>query len=245
MASLLMGPSREVGVRTIIAKRGSPVNERRNESRYDSSFTHDGASGMYVPKHFEQKDDATLCDFIDAHAFGTLITTVAGRPFASHVPFLLDRETRKLHCHLARPNPQWQQVASAPQVLAIFAGPHAYVSPTWYVDAGVPTWNYAVVHVYGTARCVDDAAFTRAHVEALAAKFERGSASPWKPDYDVRRLHGIVGIEIAIDALEGKFKLSQNRSAADRAGVMARLTDSGRDEDAALARLMAAAAPRI
>jgi transcriptional regulator len=101
-----------------------------------------------------------------------------------------------------------------------------------------------VVHVYGTARCVDDAAFTRAHVEALAAKFERGSAAPWQPEYDVRRLNGIVGIELAIDAIEGKFKLSQNRSAADRAGVIARLADSGRDEDAALARLMAAAAPR-
>jgi transcriptional regulator len=198
---------------------------------------------MYIPKHFEQNDDATLCDFIAAHAFGTLITTVGGSPFASHVPFLLDREARRLYCHLARPNPQWQQVAAAPQVLAIFAGPHAYVSPTWYVEPGVPTWNYAVVHVYGKARCIDDAAFTRAHVEALAAKFERGSASPWQPDYDVRRLNGIVGIDIAIDAVEGKFKLSQNRSAADRAGVMARLAGSGRDEDAALARLMAAAAP--
>jgi transcriptional regulator len=199
---------------------------------------------MYIPKHFEQNDDTTLCDFIDAHAFGTLITTGDARPFASHVPFLLDRKARKLHCHLARPNPQWQHVAESAEVLAIFTGPHAYVSPTWYVEPGVPTWNYAVVHVYGTARCVDDAAFTRAHVETLAAKFERASAAPWVPDYDVRRLQGIVGIEIAIAGFEGKFKLSQNRSAADRSGVMARLTESGRDEDAALARLMAAAAPR-
>jgi transcriptional regulator len=199
---------------------------------------------MYIPKHFEQNDEATLFDFIDAHAFGTLITTPGGKPFASHVPFLLDREARKLHCHLARPNPQWQHLADAPEVLAVFAGPHAYVSPTWYVAPGVPTWNYAVVHVHGAARCVDDAAFTRAHVETLAAKFERGSAAPWVPDYDVRRLQGIVGIEIGIASFEGKFKLSQNRSAADRAQVIARLTQSGRDEDAALARLMAAAAPR-
>jgi transcriptional regulator len=198
---------------------------------------------MHIPKHFEQNDEATLCDFIDAHAFGTLLTTVGARPFASHVPFLLDRKTKTLHCHLARPNPQWQQIAAAPGVLAIFAGPHAYISPTWYVDPGVPTWNYAVVHVYGTARCVDDAAFTRAHVEALAAKHERGSATPWVPEYDARRLSGIVGIEIAIEAIEGKFKLSQNRSAADRAGVIARLTQSGRGEDAALAQLMADAAP--
>lgn len=200
---------------------------------------------MYIPKHFEENDEAALYDFIEEHAFGTLVTTAGSRPFASHVPFLLDREARKLHCHLARPNPQWREIAAAPEVLAIFAGPHAYVSPTWYADPGVPTWNYAVVHVYGTARCVDDAKFTRAHVEALAAEFERGRAAPWVLDYDVRRLQGIVGIEIGIDAIEGKFKLSQNRSAADRAGVIARLTASGRDEDAALARLMTAAVPGI
>jgi transcriptional regulator len=196
---------------------------------------------MYIPKHFEQNDDATLCDFIDEHAFGTLLTMAANRPFASHVPFLLDRAARRLHCHVARPNPQWQQLAESPRVLAIFAGPHGYISPTWYADPGVPTWNYAVVHVYGSARSVDDSHTTRAHVEALAAKFERSQPSPWVPDYDAGRLHGIVAIEIAIETIEGKFKLSQNRSAEDRARVIARLEATGRDADAALARLMAAA----
>jgi transcriptional regulator len=198
---------------------------------------------MYIPKHFEQSDEATLYDFIDAHSFGTLIATVAGRPFASHVPFLVDRAARRLFCHVARGNPQWQQIAASPGVLAIFAGPHGYISPTWYVDPGVPTWNYAVVHAYGNARCVDDAAHTRQHVEALAAKFERGNASPWVPDYDTRKLAGIVGIEIAVSTLEGKFKLSQNRSAADRTRVIATLAESGREADAELANLMAAAQP--
>jgi transcriptional regulator len=198
-------------------------------------------SVMYVPKHFAESDEATLYELIDKHSFGTLITTVAGGPFASHVPFLVDRTRRRLYCHLARANPQWQQIAAAPAVLAIFSGPHAYISPTWYVDAGVPTWNYAVVHAHGEARCIDDPAHTRRHVEALAAKFERGSAAPWVPDYDTRKLAGIVGIEIAVGRLEGKFKLGQNRSAADRMGVIANLEASGRDEDAALARLMAAA----
>ena len=195
---------------------------------------------MYIPGHFAQKDEATLYDFIDEHAFGTLVTLDGAEPFASHVPFLLERAARRLHCHVARANPQWQQLAAAPAVLAVFAGPHGYVSPTWYEDPGVPTWNYAVVHVRGRAHCVEDARATRAHVEALAAKFERGSPSPWMPDYDVRRLTGIVAIEIAIEALEGKFKLSQNRSAADRARVIAQLEATGRDGDAALARLMAA-----
>jgi transcriptional regulator len=108
---------------------------------------------------------------------------------------------------------------------------------------GVPTWNYAVVHAHGEAVTVDDAERTRKHVEALAAKYERNRSAPWVPDYDVRRLGGIVGIDIRVARLEGKFKLSQNRSAADRDAVVAQLSASGRDEDAALARLMTAAAP--
>jgi len=194
---------------------------------------------MYIPKHFEQSDEATLFDFVDDHSFGTLITAVAGRPLASHVPFLVDRAARRLYCHVARANPHWQLITQSPHVLAIFAGPHGYISPTWYVDPGVPTWNYAVVHAYGDARCIDDVEHTRKHVEALAAKFERGSASPWVPDYDTRKLAGIVGIEIAVGAIEGKFKLSQNRSAADRARVIATLAASGREADAELAKLMA------
>ncbi|HEY9181794.1 MAG TPA: FMN-binding negative transcriptional regulator [Gammaproteobacteria bacterium] len=193
---------------------------------------------MYTPKHFEVTSPETLAAFVDAHAFGTLITAPEGRPFASHVPFLLDSEHAVLHCHLARANPQWQQLAAAPEVLVIFLGPHGYVSPTWYTDPGVPTWNYTAVHVCGAARVVDDPKHTARHVEALAEKFERGSASPWVPDYDPRRLGGIVGIEVRVRSIEGKFKLSQNRSAADRHGVIAKLRASGRERDAELAGLM-------
>jgi transcriptional regulator len=199
---------------------------------------------MYIPKHFQQPDDSALWRFVDEHSFGTLLTVTEGRPFASHLPFLVDRSKRLLHCHVARANPQWLALGASLQVLAIFTGPHAYVSPTWYADPGVPTWNYTVVHVHGEARAIDDADHTRRHVEALAAKFERDRAAPWVPEYDVRRLAGIVGVEIRVDKLEGKFKLSQNRSAVDRARVVAELTATGRDNDAALAQLMTAAAPR-
>ena len=200
---------------------------------------------MYVPKHFEQTDERALWDFIDAHAFGTLLTVVDGRPFASHLPFLTDRDAGLLHCHVARANPQWLELASSPLVLAIFAGPHGYVSPTWYAEAGnVPTWNYTVVHAHGAATVIDDLEHKRRHVEALAARYERGRDAPWVPQYDARRLGGIVGIDIRIDRLDGKFKLSQNRSAADRAGVVAQLLASGREDDAALARLMTTAAPQ-
>jgi transcriptional regulator len=194
---------------------------------------------MYIPSHFRESDERVLAEFIDAHAFGTLVTVERGVPFASHLPFLHDRETRTLHAHVARGNSQWQHVAANPDVLVMFQGPHGYVSPTWYAEPGVPTWNYTAVHVYGRARVLDDAAATGRHVEKLAARFERGRAAPWVPEYDPRRLAGIVGIEIAIGEIQGKFKLSQNRSAEDRARVAARLAASGNDNDDALARLVA------
>jgi transcriptional regulator len=200
---------------------------------------------MYTPKHFEQTDQRALWDFIEEHAFGTLLTVAAGRPTLSHLPFLPDRDAGVLHCHVSRANTHWQDIERTPQVLAIFTGPHGYVSPTWYAErGGVPTWNYSVVHVHGSAQAVDDAERTRKHVEALAAKYERGRAAPWVPDYDTRRLAGIVGIDIHVTSLEGKFKLSQNRSAADRERVVAALTASGSEADAALASLMTAAARR-
>ncbi len=194
---------------------------------------------MYIPSHFRESDERVLAEFIDAYSFGTLVTVEGALPFASHLPFLHDREGRTLHAHVARGNPQWQHVAANADVLVMFQGPHGYVSPTWYAEPGVPTWNYTAVHVYGRARVLDDAAATGRHVEKLAARFERGSAAPWVPDYDARRLAGIVGIEIAIGEIQGKFKLSQNRSAEDRTRVVARLEAGGTDESTALAKLVA------
>ena len=198
---------------------------------------------MYIPKHFEQTSASALWDFVEAHAFGTLLTVVDGAPTLSHLPFLPDRAAGVLHCHVARANPHWLAIERSPQALVIFAGPHGYVSPTWYTErGGVPTWNYAVVHAHGNAVAVDDAERTRKHVEALAATYERDRPAPWVPDYDTRRLAGIVGIDIRVARLEGKFKLSQNRSDADRARVIAALEASGHACDAALAKLMAVSA---
>jgi transcriptional regulator len=196
---------------------------------------------MYIPPHFLESDADALATFIDEHAFGTLVTVSGARPFATHIPFLYERGERVLHAHVARANPQWRHIAAAPEVLVTFQGPHGYVSPTWYQDAGVPTWNYTAVHVYGAARVVDDLAAKERHVKQLAARYESGSAKPWEPDFDPRRLEGIVGLEIRIGEIQGKFKLSQNRSAADRAGVVAALDARGSDNDTALARLVEAA----
>ncbi|HEX5046271.1 MAG TPA: FMN-binding negative transcriptional regulator [Gammaproteobacteria bacterium] len=196
---------------------------------------------MYIPKHFLESDADALAAFIDEHSFGTLVTLADGRPFASHVPFLYEPRERLLHAHVARANPASTHIAAAPEVLVMFQGPHGYISPTWYTQCGVPTWNYTAVHVYGTVRIIDDLDSKERHVKQLAARYERGSPQPWVPSFDPKQLHGIVGLEIRVNAIEGKLKLSQNRSAADRAGVVAALEARGTDNDTALARLVEAA----
>ena len=196
---------------------------------------------MYIPKHFLESDADALAAFIHEHAFGTLVTVSAGRPFATHVPFLFEPREQLLHAHVARANPAWTHVAAAPEVLVTFTGPHGYISPTWYAVPAVPTWNYTAVHVYGTARLVDDLDAKERHVKRLAAHYERDNPKPWVPHFDPKMLQGIVGLEIRVGEIEGKFKLSQNRSAADRAGVVTALDARGTDNDTALARLVEAA----
>ncbi|HLF12458.1 MAG TPA: FMN-binding negative transcriptional regulator [Gammaproteobacteria bacterium] len=193
---------------------------------------------MYIPKHFLETDADKLAAFIDAHAFGALVTIAAGRPFATHIPFVYERHAGRLFGHVARANPQWQHLTNGADALVMFQGPHAYISPTWYVTPGVPTWDYVAVHVYGSARAIEDKAVTKRHVEQLAARYESGNQPPWVPEYDERNLHGIVAIEIRIKEIQGKFKVSQNRPAGDRARVAAKLQASGSENDLAVARLI-------
>lgn len=198
---------------------------------------------MYIPPAFADEDRDGIHATIRAARLANLVTATAEGLQVTPLPLFLDADDGEhgtLHGHLARANPQWRHFESPGEALAIFTGPHAYVSPRWYAEPNVPTWNYAVAHVYGSGRAIDDAEATGRFVEALAAKFERGVAAPWVPDYDRRLLGGIVGIEIRVRAIEGKVKLSQNRSPADRAGVVAHLRASGTDNDVALAALMVA-----
>jgi len=201
---------------------------------------------MFIPDTFAETDRGRLHDLIETHDFGILITNAKPAPLASHLPFVLDRTAGPngtLQAHMARDNPQWRNFGG--EVLVAFQGPHGYVSPTWYTPGSpaVPTWNYAVVHVYGTPRIVDDPAELRAQQERLVAVHEAGRSPAWTmaseaPDYIDGMLEGIVGFEIPVARLEGKFKLSQNRSAADRMRVAAALADSGTAEGQAVARLM-------
>ena len=123
---------------------------------------------MYIPDHFNENHPERVAALIEGNPFGTLVTASDGRPCVSHLPFLYERHSGphgKLSCHLARANPQWRQLAQGQTVLAVFQGPHAYVSPAWYAAPGVPTWNYAVAHLYGVVRVIEDAAGLAAIVE--------------------------------------------------------------------------------
>jgi transcriptional regulator len=200
---------------------------------------------MYVPANYAQKDLAKLHDFIGQDNFGLLISDVEGRPFATHVPFLLDRTAGpkgSLTCHVARANPQWRDVTGQ-EVLAVFAGPHAYISPTWYAaEQVVPTWNYVSVHAYGRVTLIDEPAALIALVKDLVVAQERSMPKPWSlggPDEFVRRLvTQIVGFRIAITHIEGKWKLGQNHPPERRKRVAAALSVCPDDQAREVARLM-------
>jgi transcriptional regulator len=199
---------------------------------------------MYIPPHFEQKDRGAALALIAENPFGLLVTAGdSAAPFASHLPFLIEERGGEavLVAHMARANPQWRAFDGATEALAVFQGPHGYISPGWYASGNrVPTWNYIAVHVTGAPRILDgDAA--RGALAALAAAFESRLAAPWKmdglPDEAVARmLAAIVAFELPASRIEGKWKLGQNMSEADRAGAAAGVEREGGDP--ALARLM-------
>lgn len=188
---------------------------------------------MYRPRHFSVDDVATCHDLIEGNEFGLLVTTGPdGAPFGTHLPFMLDREAGPngtLLAHMARANPQWRDFDRAP-VLAVFSGPHTYVSPTLYATSpNVPTWNYAVVHAYGTPQVIGDASEVSALMRRLGSSYE--GAAGWQYDstpesYRAGMQKGIVAFRIPVARLEGKWKMSQNRTPEDRAGVRAGLTAS-------------------
>ena len=200
---------------------------------------------MYVPSAFAESDLETLHGLMERYPFATIVSPVEGLHHATHLPLLLDRKATvngTLEGHFARGNPHWRCLDGETQVLVIFHGPHAYISPSCYETApAVPTWNYAAVHVAGKPRLIKDPAALSALVDRMVETFERGRSDPWKaelpPDYRAMMLKGIVGFTLDIERIEGKLKLSQNRSLADREGVIRELEASGHPEDADRAAL--------
>lgn len=207
---------------------------------------------MYLPPHFEETRLDVLHDVIRAHPLGTLITVADGRPVADEIPFLIDPTAGPqghLHAHLARANPVCRDNSDGRKVLVLFRGPQAYVSPAWYPGKAehgrvVPTWNYVSVQVSGTLRLIDDEAWIRAQVDQLTTQQEAGRSAPWRvddapEDFIAQQLRAIVGVEIVIESLTGKWKTSQNRSAADRLGVAAGLAAEDDPQAQRMARLVA------
>lgn len=181
---------------------------------------------MYIPKHFEITDTETIFAFIQQNAFGQLVSSVDGRPFVTHVPFLLARDHSVLATHLAKQNPQLENIEGQ-EVLLIFTGPHAYISPQWFSSHGVPTWNYQAVHIYGKCAIFDEPERLKQFVETLTNKYEKAFEQPWQPEYNEKLLQAIVGVEIRILDIQCKFKLSQNKSSADRIGIVDNLEKAG------------------
>jgi transcriptional regulator len=195
---------------------------------------------MYLPAHFREEDLETIRAFVRAARLATLFTAGSGGPRASHIPVAYDAEPAPygtLRCHLARANEQWRDLAAGAEPLVAFLGPEAYVSPSFYAtkrETGkvVPTWNYVAVHAFGTARVFHEASELHELVSSLTDARESEREQPWRVDdapssFVAGQLRAIVGVEIRVARWDAKWKMSQNRSAADASGVAAGLRDSG------------------
>lgn len=205
---------------------------------------------MYQVPLFNEDRIEVQHALIRAHPLGLIVTAGPGGLMANPLPFLVDPEASEkgtLLAHLARANPQWRELAVVDECLVVFQGPQDYVTPSWYAtkrETGkvVPTWNYATVHAWGRPRVIEDAAWLRGQIGALTQSREQGRTDPWAVDDAPERfieaqIKGIVGLEIPIARIEGKWKVSQNRPEADRRGVVEGLRAEGGDE--AMARLVA------
>lgn len=212
---------------------------------------------MHIPASNAAHDADAMHDFMDAHPLAALVTVSGEGIFATHLPLLLDRTEGShgtLRGHVARANPHHRLPLAMPEALVIFSGPNAYVSPEWYpskAETGkvVPTWNYIAVHAYGHLRFIDDETFLRKHVDALTTRHESQRAAPWSirdapADYIAQQLRAIVGLEVSITRLEGRWKMSQNRSATDIDGVVQGLRGSPVPSDRAVADIVARMRPR-
>jgi transcriptional regulator len=213
---------------------------------------------MYVPVHFEESRREVLDALICAQPFGSLVTHGPNGLDANHIPFEFDPALGPLgtlRAHVARANPVWQEALEAPEALVIFQGPAAYISPTWYpskheTHRQVPTWNYIVVHAHGRIVVHDDETYVRGVVARLTRKMEAGEAAPWKmgdapADYITQMLGAIVGLEIEVTKLVGKWKLSQNKAAGDIEGAASTLLGREGDAKRAVGAAMRDAAPRV
>lgn len=200
---------------------------------------------LYTPRHFTAAAPDDAIALMRAYPFATLITASANEPSVTHVPLVWTPGggSGELHGHIAKANPHWQHFAGG-STMAVFHGPHAYISPSWYVqpEREVPTWNYATVHAHGQPELIDDRDAKLALIDRSVALFEAHNTPPWTRAVEGERLEAmlrsIVAFRMPIARLDAKFKMNQNRTAADRAQVSARLRDTGHPDLQAMAEWM-------
>ena len=206
---------------------------------------------MYIPRHNEEKRVSVMHSLIVSRPLGTLVTLGASGLFASHIPMILEDDGSQfgvLKGHISRANTQWRDFVPTVEALAIFAGHQHYISPNWYPGTKehgreVPTWNYVVVHAYGPLTVIQDHYWLLTNVEKLTNNHEAASPNPWKvsdapEDFIKSQLNGIVGLELPIRRLEGKWKVSQNRSERERNGVVDGLSRLNTPESLAMKALV-------
>jgi transcriptional regulator len=205
---------------------------------------------MYIPRANQEDRIPVLHKLMGDQPFASLITMGSSGLFASHIPMVLkqDGAMGTLKSHISRANAQWRDYTPSVEALAIFCGPQHYITPSWYPEKQetgkvVPTWNYVVVHAYGYLKVIEDGEWLMAHLENLTKTHEAGFAVPWKvedtpADYIASLTKGIVGLEMAIERLEGKWKVSQNRSERDREGVARGLAELNTTESLAMKALV-------
>jgi transcriptional regulator len=205
---------------------------------------------MYIPRVNQEDRVPVLHKLMEDQPLASLITMGSSGLFASHIPMVLEQNGALglLKCHVSRANTQWRDHSPTVQALAIFSGPQHYITPTWYPEKQetgkvVPTWNYVVVHAYGFLKVIEDSEWLRAHLKKLTSIHEAASPVPWKisdapADYISSQIKGIVGLEMTIDRLEGKWKVSQNRSERDREAVASGLADLNTPESLAMKALV-------
>ena len=211
---------------------------------------------MYIPSSNAEERPGVLLDFIAAHPLGALVTASDEGLFATHLPLVLHHargEHGTLEGHVARANPHHRRPSLTREAMVVFTGPDAYVTPSWYpakAEHGrtVPTWNYVAVHVYGTLRWIEEPEWLRRHLDELTARHEAGRPTPWAvtdapAEYVAQQQRAIVGFELAITRVEGKWKMSQNRSAADIDGVIEGLGASPDETDRAVGKIVAERKP--
>jgi len=212
---------------------------------------------VYVQKLFEETRLEVLHDFIEANPLGALVTSLSGQMDANLLPIDLVRDHAPygmLHGHVSRSNPLLQRAESIAEAMVIFQGPNAYISPQWFVNGtksgrNAPSWYYVTVHAYGTIRMVDEPAWLHAHLHALTNRREKGRVNPWtlanaSPDFVNQMIKGVVGFEITVTRLVGKWFLGQQRTQADRESVALSLSEDGTFGTGDIAKLILAQSPQ-